>query len=75
MECAPQVLIEFESTDLDKNLCMADIAFSNECDCTTSLEKTTPRVRSEWKFLTKVSIFKCKNRLAVLTAECYTLVA
>ena len=33
MECVPQVLIEFESTDLDKNLC-----FSN---CTTSLEKNT----------------------------------
>ena len=39
MECTPQVLIEFESTDLDKNLCMGDIAFSNECNCTTSLEK------------------------------------
>ena len=40
MECTPQILIELGSTDLDKNYCMADMAFSNECNCTTLLEKT-----------------------------------
>ena len=36
MECLPQVLIEFKSTDLDQNVCVADTVASNECNCTNS---------------------------------------
>ena len=39
MECLPQVLIKFKSTDLDQNVCVADTVASNECNCTNSQEE------------------------------------